>query len=159
MPSRVLFITFILLLYSNKIGYHHFILSHAHLPNRQGAIILKVINDKWSQRELKQFCQGLNHRGEFRYVNLVNMFSVKSSFFLNACLLSVKLTGQKSLVIEFFLSIWNQNGWSQMAERLGNWAINQKVAGSFPRPWKMVLCPWAIHFTVLASGGMSRYLL
>ena len=37
---------------------------------------------------------------------------------------------------------------SQMAERLGNRAINQKVAGS------MTLCPWASYFTLLASGNV-----
>ena len=37
----------------------------------------------------------------------------------------------------------------QMAERLGNRAINQKVAGSIA---KMMLCPWVRHFTLLASG-------
>ena len=39
-----------------------------------------------------------------------------------------------------------------MAERLGNRAINQKVAGSIPGHAKMKLCPWARHFTQLASG-------
>ena len=46
----------------------------------------------------------------------------------------------------------------QMAERFGNRAINQMVAGSIPSRAKMTLCPWARHFTVLASGGMSLYL-
>ena len=36
----------------------------------------------------------------------------------------------------------------QMAERLGSWAISQKT-----------LCPYARHFTLLASRGMSLYLL
>ena len=38
---------------------------------------------------------------------------------------------------------------SQMGEQLGNRAMNQKVAGSIPG---MMLCPWARHFTLLASG-------
>ena len=42
---------------------------------------------------------------------------------------------------------------SQMAERLGNRAIIQKVAGLIPGRAKMMLCPWARHFTLLASGG------
>ena len=37
-----------------------------------------------------------------------------------------------------------------MAERLGSQAINQKVVGSIPG--QMTLCPWARHFTLLASG-------
>ena len=41
--------------------------------------------------------------------------------------------------------------WGQMAERLGNRAINQKIAGSIPG--QMTLCPRARHFTLLASGG------
>jgi len=41
----------------------------------------------------------------------------------------------------------------QMAERLGNRATNQKVVGSIPGRAKMTLCPWARHFTLLASGG------
>ena len=40
-----------------------------------------------------------------------------------------------------------------MAER----ASNQKVAGSIYRRAKMTLCPWARHFTLLASEGMSLY--
>ena len=36
-----------------------------------------------------------------------------------------------------------------MAERLGNLAINQKVAGSIPGRAKMTLCPWALHPTCL----------
>ena len=40
---------------------------------------------------------------------------------------------------------------SQVAERLGIRAINQKVVGSIPRPCKMTLCPWARHFTLLVS--------
>ena len=47
----------------------------------------------------------------------------------------------------------------QMAERLGNPAINQKVAVSIPGVRKMTLCPWARRFTLLALGGMSLYLL
>ena len=39
---------------------------------------------------------------------------------------------------------------SQVAERLGNQASNQKVAGS--GLCKITLCPWARHFTLLASG-------
>ena len=46
-----------------------------------------------------------------------------------------------------------------MAERLGNWAINQKVAGLIPGCEQIKLCPWARHFTLLASGGMSLYLV
>ena len=46
----------------------------------------------------------------------------------------------------------------QMAERLGNRATNQKVAGSITGR-KMLLCPRARHFTLLAWGGMSLYLL
>ena len=45
-----------------------------------------------------------------------------------------------------------------MAERLGNGAINQKVPGSILGSAKLC-CPWARHFTLLASGGMSLYLL
>ena len=33
----------------------------------------------------------------------------------------------------------------RMAERLGNRAINQKVAGSIPGRANMTLCPWARH--------------
>ena len=40
---------------------------------------------------------------------------------------------------------------SQMAERLGSRAINQKVVGSIPGRAKMTLCPR--NFTLLASGG------
>ena len=47
----------------------------------------------------------------------------------------------------------------QMAERLGNQAINEKVDSSIPGHAKITLCPWARHFTLLASGGMSLYLL
>ena len=48
---------------------------------------------------------------------------------------------------------------SQVAERLGNWASNPKVAGFYSRLCQMTLCPWARHFTLLASGRMSLYLL
>ena len=41
---------------------------------------------------------------------------------------------------------------SQVAELLGYRAGNQKVAGSLSQPCLMVLCPWARHFTLLASG-------
>ena len=41
---------------------------------------------------------------------------------------------------------------SRVAERLGNWASNPKVAGSIPGHEKMTLCPWARHFTLLFSG-------
>ena len=44
--------------------------------------------------------------------------------------------------------------WSQLAEQLENRASNQKVAGSIPRPCKMTLCPWARHFTLLATGNV-----
>ena len=40
--------------------------------------------------------------------------------------------------------------WDQMAERLGNQAINQKVADF--QLCKMKLCPWAMQFTRHASG-------
>ena len=55
----------------------------------------------------------------------------------------------------------DQGSWigRQMDERLGNWAINQKVAGSIPGHGKMTLCPWARHFTLVGLGGMSLYLL
>ena len=46
----------------------------------------------------------------------------------------------------------------QMAERLGNRAVNQKVSGSIPSV-PMTFCPWARHFTLLDSGGMSLYLV
>ena len=42
----------------------------------------------------------------------------------------------------------------QMAERLGNRAINQKVASSIPGCEKIVLCPYARHFTLFASGNV-----
>ena len=47
----------------------------------------------------------------------------------------------------------------QMAERLGNWAINQKVACSIPGRAKndIVSLEKALHPTCL--GGMSLYLL
>ena len=48
---------------------------------------------------------------------------------------------------------------SQMAVRLGNRALNQKVAGFDSQPRQMTLCPWARHFTLLALGEMSLYLL
>ena len=48
---------------------------------------------------------------------------------------------------------------SQVAERFGNRASNQKVAGSVPSCAKMTVCPWARHFTLLALGGKSLYLL
>ena len=35
-----------------------------------------------------------------------------------------------------------------------NRAINHKVAGSIPGRAKMTLCPWARHFTLLASGNV-----
>ena len=38
---------------------------------------------------------------------------------------------------------------------LTNRAINQKVAGSIPWACQMTLCPWARHFTLLASGECS----
>ena len=41
----------------------------------------------------------------------------------------------------------------QTAERIGKRAINQKVADSIPQPCQMTLCPWARHFTLLASEG------
>ena len=40
-----------------------------------------------------------------------------------------------------------------MAEWLGNRAINEKVAGSIPGSAEITLCPWARHFTLLASGA------
>ena len=48
---------------------------------------------------------------------------------------------------------------NQLAERLENWAINEKVAGSIPAVQKMMLCPWARQFTLLASRRMALYLL
>ena len=39
---------------------------------------------------------------------------------------------------------------SQVAERLGNRASNQKIAGSIPS--RANLRPWARHLTLLASG-------
>ena len=42
---------------------------------------------------------------------------------------------------------------SQMAEQLGNRFSNQKVAGSIPGR-AITLCPWARHFTLLASGNV-----
>ena len=43
-----------------------------------------------------------------------------------------------------------------MAERLGNLDTNQKVASLIPgggsRRCDMMLCPWARHFTLFASG-------
>ena len=45
----------------------------------------------------------------------------------------------------------------QMAERLGNRAFNQKVAGSILG--QMTLCPWERHLTLLAAAGISLYLL
>ena len=47
----------------------------------------------------------------------------------------------------------------QMAERLGNRATNQRVAGSIPGQVELRFVPWARHFTLLASGRMSLYLL
>ena len=41
--------------------------------------------------------------------------------------------------------------YSQVAEPLGNWASNPKVAGSI-QAVKITLCPWARHFTILALG-------
>ena len=41
---------------------------------------------------------------------------------------------------------------SQVAEWLGNRVSNQKVDGLIPWPCKIMLCPWARHFTLLASG-------
>ena len=47
---------------------------------------------------------------------------------------------------------------SQMAERLGNGALNQKVAGSIPAvQYDVVSLGKALHPTCL--GGMSLYLL
>ena len=43
---------------------------------------------------------------------------------------------------------------SLMAKRLGNRAMNQKVAGLIPGRGKMTMCPWARHFTLLASGNV-----
>ena len=43
-----------------------------------------------------------------------------------------------------------------MAERLGSRATNQKVAGSIPAVPNDIV---ARHFTLLAAGGMSLYLL
>ena len=37
-----------------------------------------------------------------------------------------------------------------MAERLRSRASNQKVAGSILGRVKIILCPWARHFTLLA---------
>ena len=48
---------------------------------------------------------------------------------------------------------------SQVVEWLGNGASNPKVGCSIPGHAIMTLCPWARHFTLLASGGMSLYLL
>ena len=39
-----------------------------------------------------------------------------------------------------------------MAERLGNRATNQKVAGLIPGRLKIRLFPWARHVTLLAPG-------
>ena len=44
-----------------------------------------------------------------------------------------------------------------MAERLGNWDINQKVAGLFPGRAKLRRVGKALHPTCF--GGMSLYLL
>ena len=40
---------------------------------------------------------------------------------------------------------------SQIAERVGNRATNQKVAGLIPGR-VMKLCPWTTHFTLLTTG-------
>ena len=50
-------------------------------------------------------------------------------------------------------SLTHSTQWrGQMAELLGNRASNQKVTGSIPGRAKLMLCPWARHFTLLASG-------
>ena len=46
-----------------------------------------------------------------------------------------------------------------MVERFGNSAIYWLGCRFDSRPCKMTLCPWARHFRLLASGGMSLYLL
>ena len=43
-------------------------------------------------------------------------------------------------------TVYSRGGGGQMAEQLGNQAINQKVAGLIPG---QVKCPWARHFTLL----------
>ena len=45
--------------------------------------------------------------------------------------------------------------WSQMAEWLGIRASNQKVTGFDSRLCEIMLCPWARHLTLLASGRIS----
>ena len=62
-------------------------------------------------------------------------------------------------IVPLHLNLRRGTGGGQMAERLGSRAINQKVASLIPGSEKMTLCPWARHFTLLASGGLSLYLL
>ena len=39
-----------------------------------------------------------------------------------------------------------------VAERFGNRVSDQKVVGLIPQPCNIMLCPWARHLTLLASG-------
>ena len=71
---------------------------------------------------------------------------------------------KRSLEHRNLLDLWGQSWLSSvctlygekkgghMAERLGNLAINQKVAGLIPGREKW--CLWTRHFTLLASGGI-----
>ena len=65
------------------------------------------------------------------------------------------LNCKKNNTFQGFDAVGGASQGGQMAERLGNRAINQKVAGLIPGHVKMTMCPWARHFNLFASGGMS----